>query len=113
MKVIIAGSRSITDYALVEKAINDSGFKITEVVSGHAHGVDTLGEQWAEEHRIPIKIFEADWETYGKLAGYKRNYQMGVYAKALIAVHQNSSPGTRHMIATMHDMNKLSFVYKV
>lgn len=46
MRTIIAGSRSITDYALIQKAVSESGFEITEVVSGGAIGVDRLGERW-------------------------------------------------------------------
>ncbi len=42
MKVIIAGSRSINDYRLVERAVADSGFDVTEIVSGCSKGVDTL-----------------------------------------------------------------------
>lgn len=44
MKTIIAGSRWITDAALVYRAIDLSGFDITEVVSGASCGVDTIGE---------------------------------------------------------------------
>ena len=43
MKVIIAGSRNFTDYKVLQDAIKNSGFKITEVVSGGAKGVDSLG----------------------------------------------------------------------
>ena len=50
MKVIIAGSRSITDATIVEKAINESGITITEMVCGGASGVDTLGEEWGILH---------------------------------------------------------------
>ncbi len=31
MKTIIAGSRTITDFSLVEQAITESGFEITKV----------------------------------------------------------------------------------
>lgn len=52
MKVIVAGSRSITNRQFVYNIIENSGFNITEVVSGNANGVDKLGEQWAVEHGI-------------------------------------------------------------
>ena len=45
MKVIIAGSRNISDYKLVVDTIQSSGYEITEVVSGTAVGPDQLGEQ--------------------------------------------------------------------
>ena len=53
-KLIIAGSRSITDYATLRKAIIMSGLwdvhkTAIEVVSGKAKGVDTLGEEGSRQ----------------------------------------------------------------
>lgn len=98
MKVIIAGSRSINDYTLVEKAVEQSGFPITEVVSGCAKGVDTLAIRFAEFNELPVKRFHADWDKYKKAAGYRRNGEMATYADALIAIWDGHSPGTVHMI---------------
>lgn len=98
MKTIIAGSRSITDYKIVFQAIVASRFAITEVVSGKARGVDTLGEQFAFEWHLPVKFFPADWESFGKSAGYVRNVQMAEYADALIAIWDGKSRGTKNMI---------------
>ena len=54
MKIVIAGSRSITDYVALRRAIAQSDFSIGEVVCGTARGVDTLGELWAAEHNVPF-----------------------------------------------------------
>ena len=54
-KIVIAGSRSITDYAALEHAIAKSYFSIGEVVCGTARGVYTLGELWAAEHNVPVR----------------------------------------------------------
>lgn len=98
MKVIIAGSRTITDYDLVVKAVIESGFTITEVVCGLAKGPDTLGEQYAIENNIPIAYFPADWSGKGRVAGALRNKQMGDYSDAVIAIWDGKSSGTKHMI---------------
>lgn len=100
MKVIIAGSRDIIDYAIhyVIKAIEQSKFDITEVVSGGARGIDWCGEKWAEANDVPIKRFPAQWNVYGKRAGFIRNVEMAEYADALIAIWDGESRGTRHMI---------------
>lgn len=98
MKTIIAGSRSITDKALVYQAVKESDFDITEVVSGGAKGVDKLGEQYAIECLIPIKLFRANWNKFGHAAGPLRNIEMAKYAEALIAIWNGTSTGTAHMI---------------
>jgi hypothetical protein len=99
MRVIIAGSRGIHDYAKVCDAVRHSGFAISRVVSGMAAGVDTLAVRYASEHGLPCDRFPADWKKWGRRAGYRRNLAMAAYADALIAVWDGRSPGTRHMIA--------------
>lgn len=98
MKCIIAGSRTITDYAAVERAIEASAFPITQVVSGCAPGVDRLGEQWGYRHDLPIAHFPADWERHGKAAGPIRNAAMAAYADALILVWDGRSRGSADML---------------
>lgn len=99
MKTIIAGSRNINDLRLLEKTIEESGFKITEVVCGGARGVDNLGRKWAGNgNRIPVKLFIPNWDLFGKSAGYKRNVEMADYGEALIALWDGKSKGTKHMI---------------
>lgn len=110
MKVIIAGSRSITDYAAVLDAVIGSGFDITEIVSGCAKGVDTIGELIGEINKIPVKKFPANWNRHGKIAGPIRNVQMGDYADALVAVRANGSRGTSHMINYMMSLDKPVYV---
>jgi hypothetical protein len=113
MRVIIAGSRSITAFGVVERAILSSPFsgKITEVISGTACGVDRLGERWAKENNIPIKLFPANWSEHGKGAGRLRNSEMAMYADALIAVWDGESRGTRNMIEAMQRLGKPRFIY--
>lgn len=100
MKTIIAGSRGITDYFVLLQAIKDCPFSITSVVSGCAKGIDTLGEQYAQENSLKLYKFPADWSTYGKRAGYIRNAEMADNAEALLAIWDGNSRGTKHMINT-------------
>lgn len=104
MRVIIAGSRTITNYQALLAAIRDSGMPISEVVSGCARGADELGLRWAQENNVPVKRFPADWARYGRAAGPFRNAEMARYAKAhpsgggLIALWDGRSHGTHNMI---------------
>ena len=106
MKLIIAGSRNFNNYALVEKTIAEMDIEITEVVCGDARGADTLGEEWAIAHSVPVKHFPADWNSYGKAAGYIRNAEMANYGDYLLAFWDGHSPGTKHMINSMKRINK-------
>ncbi len=98
MRTIIAGSRTITDYFVVNRVIAASKFPITVVVSGTAQGVDKLGEQWAENNMLPVARYPANWKEQGKSAGYQRNALMASNADALIACWDGESKGTKHMI---------------
>ena len=82
----------------VRKMALSCPWKITEIYSGGAKGVDAFGERFAEEVRLPLFIFEADWKRFGKSAGYKRNVDMAREADALIALWDGQSKGTLHMI---------------
>jgi hypothetical protein len=117
MRVIIAGSREFTDYEMlkrcVEQAVQENKLEITEIVSGKAHGADTLGEQYAKEKGIPVKEFPADWDKFGKSAGYIRNEQMAKYADWLIAFWRPDCKGTTNMIKIMRDLKKPSQVFEI
>lgn len=98
MRVIVAGSRTILSQQLVNQAITDSGFIITELVSGAARGVDKMGELWATMNCVPIKPYHARWSAHGRAAGMMRNIIMADYVDALIAIWDGVSAGTKHMI---------------
>ncbi len=106
MRVIIAGSRTISDRTIVEKAIKDSGFLITEVVCGGASGVDAVGRQYAFDNNIRCSLFPAEWDKFKKRAGPIRNRAMAEYADALIAVWDGKSRGTWSMMREMERLNK-------
>ncbi len=52
MKVLICGSRSVGDPAVVAQAVADSGMTPTHIVSGGARGVDTLARFFAHTRGI-------------------------------------------------------------
>ena len=109
MKVIIAGSRAFDNYELVCETLSNlrcDGLIIDEVVCGGARGADSLGERWAKALNIPIKYFYANWDEYGKAAGFIRNHEMGDYADYLVAFWDGKSRGTKDMINYMKGLGK-------
>ena len=97
MKTIIAGSRSITDPAVLRDALAKIDYTITEVISGGAQGADALGEVWAQENNIPVTVYKANWDKYGRSAGMLRNELMASVANACICLWDGVSKGTAHM----------------
>lgn len=127
IKIIIAGSRTYSDYEtlkyvidnILQSNIYNKGFENSniEIICGKAKGADTLGEQYAKENGMNIKYFPADWNNYGKSAGYIRNKQMALYASykkgygALIAFWDGRSKGTKNMIELAKKQGLKIFCY--
>lgn len=118
MKIIIAGSRDISDYEIVRQAVIASGYwkefgRKIEVVSGMAlhwkwdedplvGGVDRLAYDFGKKNGLKVWEFPANWRKYGKGAGAIRNAEMGAFAKAhggrLLAIWDGISSGTMDMV---------------
>lgn len=103
IKLIIAGGRTFNDYELLEKEASAYVSELQkldeiQIVSGGAKGVDTLGERFAQERILDLKIFEADWSKFGRSAGPKRNAEMADYATHLLSFWDGESKGTKSMI---------------
>ena len=85
MRVIIAGSRGFTNkdklYAVCDVVLKDKEDIV--ILSGRAKGADTLGEKYAEDRGHQLALYPADWNVYGKSAGYRRNLKMAEFASIL------------------------------
>lgn len=124
-RVIIAGSRKFEDYESLKHTVDDvmsyvlwNDDDTATFVSGHADGVDKLGERYAKEHGSPCKLFPANWDMYGKTAGFIRTEEMAKFATAdghkgvLIAFYNGTKTGgTKNMID--HALRYEMYVYVV
>lgn len=102
-RVIIAGSRNFCDYEVLRDRCEDvlaipMAMGNVIIVSGHAKGVDQLGERFAFENKLKTIVFPAEWKKYGRAAGPLRNKIMADNADALIAFWDGESRGTGNMI---------------
>lgn len=101
MRIIVAGGRDFDDYGLMSFELSKVISFISsrpKIVSGGAKGADTLGEMYAKEYSYNIERFPANWDKYGKSAGYIRNEEMAKYSEMLVAFWDGKSKGTEHMI---------------
>ena len=77
-RVVVAGCRDYYNYDEAKSYIdycisNIRKENIIVIVSGGASGADALGERYAKENGFDIERYPADWQTYGRSAGPKRN----------------------------------------
>jgi len=99
MKLIIAGSRNTPPYDALTEVWSSLNYNlITEIVSGGARGADKLGEQYAANHNIPVKVFKPKWHEFGRRAGIVRNAEMVEYGDSLLAIWDGVSKGTKFTI---------------
>jgi len=102
-KVIIAGTRDFNDYEYAEPLIdkilsNKSQTHKILIVCGMARGADLIGKEYGENKNYEVLKYPADWDSFGKSAGYIRNKEMANNADALIVFWDGASKGTLNMI---------------
>ena len=98
MRIIVSGSRSITDCYAVQKILKDlweNLIDIESIIHGGAKGVDLFADDWAKANNIPTKSFKPDYEKYvPRIAPLIRNQDMVNVADGLIAIWDGKSAGT-------------------
>lgn len=102
--LVVCGGRDFTDYDYLKRSLDDLLDVYPKdsvlIISGAAQGADTLGAQYADERGYDKVYFHADWEKYGKGAGFVRNTKMANEATHVAAFWNGNSKGTKHMIDT-------------
>lgn len=124
VKLIVAGSRTITDkpfiYTVIEEHLNYLNsynilqdlktYKDLIIVSGCAKGVDSVALDWAQENNVKYEEYLAQWINERGIrdlsAGFKRNKKMALNSTHLLAIWDGKSRGTSHMIETMEALDK-------
>jgi len=95
--VAVIGSRSFSDYKILEETL-DTTTGLSQIVSGGSKGADSLAEEYAEKRQIPIVIFKPDWKQYGKGAGIVRNRKIIEVADMVVAFWDGKSKGTANSL---------------
>lgn len=98
MRVLVCGSRSITDYKFVEREMLKVLQPTDTVIEGGARGVDTLARRVAENHGLDVIEYPANWTRHGKSAGFRRNREMVQNCDRVLALWDGVSSGTEHTI---------------
>lgn len=94
----IIGSRTFHNYEML-KIVCDRLIRSTDtIVSGGASGADILGKQYAIDKKLNYIEFPADWNKYGKRAGFIRNQTIIDNSDFIIAFWDGVSNGTKNSI---------------
>ena len=109
-RVAIIGSRDYPDLDAVRAYVRCLP-KGSVVVSGGAKGVDSAAESEAKLCGLPTSIYHAEWNKYGKSAGYRRNILIVENANRVVAFQHNRSRGTQHTIDIARKVGKLVEVH--
>jgi YspA, cpYpsA-related SLOG family len=117
MKLIVAGSRTFIDYpklkASLDNLLKNTDKKDVTIISGAANGADRLGEQYAEENGIALDKHPANWDRFGKSAGYIRNKEMAEVATHLALFWDGISKGSKHMLDIAKEKGLIIRVIKI
>lgn len=107
MRVLVCGGREYAD--------RDTLFWYMDMVlrkhpglcicHGGATGADSLAGDWASERGVPVAVFNANWDKYGKAAGPMRNKLMACVFEPHAIVAFPGGRGTRNMCKIGEDMD--------
>lgn len=120
MRILMAGSRYFDKMSFEDLVIYVCSKLDLEIqkhkepiilMSGGAKGVDIIAEEYAKYNNLPFELYKADWDSFGKSAGYKRNVDMGMVCDVGVIFHNGISKGTHHMIDVLKKLNKPYKIY--
>lgn len=100
--IVIAGSRTLQNNYKAIAAL-DAFFKKYKpseftIVCGMARGIDMMARDKGVELGFSVLEYPADWERFGKSAGYIRNVEMAKVSDCAFILWDGKSRGTKHMI---------------
>ena len=75
-RILITGGRDYNNQRVIDHVLDTYTNEGDILIVGGARGVDTIAERFALRRGRAIDKHVADWEKYGKRAGYIRNHKM-------------------------------------
>ena len=81
------------------------------------YGIKTCGSvrnalKFFKDNDIEVIEYPADWDKYGKSAGYIRNREMADVCDCAVIFWNGLSRGTANMIKLMRNRNKPVYVFE-
>lgn len=83
---------------------------VSVVISGGARGVDSIAVAAAEERGLETVVFPAEWDKYGKGAGFRRNKQIALRADECLVFWDGVSSGTKNFIRHAFNLRRPLYI---
>lgn len=109
-RVAVVGSRAFSEPETVMNFLVKYCMGAACIVSGGARGVDSWAEYFANRSKIPLSVYPAEWDVYGKSAGYRRNEVIVNHADIVVAFWDGISRGTKHTMDLATKYNRQLYV---
>jgi hypothetical protein len=100
-RILVTGSRTWIDEEVITRELErfrrvymKYGVDIVIIHGKCPRGADDIADKWAKKNGIEVEPHPADWNTYGKGAGHRRNAEMvKTDPDMVLAFIRNNSPG--------------------
>lgn len=118
--VIVAGSRTFDDkdvlYRVLDHILSNYKSEDITIIEGKAKGADRLAGEYARDRGIALIEIPAEWDKYGKSAGYIRNKAMHDKLaewnkRGCVCFWDGTSRGTAHNFDLAKENNEALVVY--
>ena len=117
MKVLVCGGRDFNDKELLNNILDNIAKEFSKlyspddnwlptditIISGVCKGADTLASNWAIHNYTQLEEYPAQWNVYGRSAGFRRNTQMLVEGKPDLVLAFPGGRGTDMMCQIASD----------
>lgn len=117
VSAIVCGGRDYNDQETAFAGLDDqlgslaANGAIVEVIQGAAKGADTLAGKWADERSMKHTKVPANWNKYGRRAGFLRNDEMADRLQArrdqcrvkAMTIGMPGGVGTKMMLKISHE----------
>ena len=101
LRVLVCGGRDYRNRERVYRVLDT--VQPAVVIHGDARGADTLASDWAKSRGVQCETYPAQWNRFGRRAGYLRNQQMLDEGKPDLVIAFPGGSGTAMMAKIAQD----------
>ena len=95
------------------RAVKESGFNVTEIVSWPRNKMVASLRELASRRNINLRTFKTNWHQSGLDAPNVRDRKLLQYADCLIVIWDYRSPDIRELLSKAYASNVPTYVYLV